>query len=87
MSAIDVHPRIAQRHPEVTPEDVIEAMRGMVRYQQRPSGEWAAVGFDGKGRLVELVYVYNEELDSFLVYHAFTPPTGKMMKELGLERR
>ena len=27
-----VYPRVAQRHPEVTPEDVAAAMRGMISY-------------------------------------------------------
>lgn len=86
MSHIDVHPRVSERHHEISEEDVRAAMRNMIRYQQRDSGEYAAVGFDGKNRFIELVYVYNDELDSFLVYHAFTPPTGKMLRELGLER-
>lgn len=42
-------------------------MRGMLRYKQRPSGEWLAVGLDGRGRLVELVYQYDED-DVFSSY-------------------
>ncbi len=38
-------------------------MRGMIRYKQRSAGEWIAVGLDGKNRLVELVYQYDEEDD------------------------
>lgn len=86
MSNIDVHPRVSERHPEIADEDVRAAMRNMIRYQLRDSREYAAVGFDGRNRFIELVYVYNEELDSFLVYHVFTPPTGKVLRELGLER-
>lgn len=86
MSAIGVHPRITQRHPEVTGEDVAAAMRGMIKYTQRPGGEWVAVGLDGKNRLVELVYQYDEEEDFFFVFHGMTPPSGKTLRELGLER-
>lgn len=86
MSAIGVHPRVAQRHPEVTPDDVAAAMRGMISYRQRPTGEWLAVGLDGKGRLVELVYQYDDEEDFFFVFHGMTPPSGKTLRELGLER-
>jgi hypothetical protein len=86
MSQIGVHPRIAQRHPEITGDDVSAAMRSMIRYKQRSSGEWLAVGMDSRCRLVELVYLYDEEDDFFFVYHGMTPPSGKTLKELGLER-
>ncbi len=86
MSEIGVHPRIMQRHPDVCEEDVVVAMRSMIRYKQRESGEWLAVGVDAKVRLVELVYVYDDETDFFFVFHGMTPPSGKTLKELGLER-
>ena len=86
MSEILVHPRISQRHPEVKPEDVISAMRGMFAYAQRPTGEWIAVGLDNRSRLIELVYQYDEEDDIFFVFHGMTPPSKKTYRELGLER-
>lgn len=43
MSQIGVHPRISERHPEVSDADVMAAMRSMIRYKQRESGEWIAV--------------------------------------------
>ena len=46
MSHIDIHPRIEQRHPEIKPQDVYDAVRGMVSYTRRESGEWVGVGFD-----------------------------------------
>lgn len=87
MSSIGVHPRVAKRHPGITDEDVVAAMRSMIRYKQRSSGEWLAVGLDGNSRLVELVYQYDEEEDFFFVFHGMTPPSGKTLRELGLERR
>lgn len=86
MSQIGVHPRIAERHPEVTDEDVVAAMRSMIRYKQRKTGEWLAVGMDAHNRLVELVYIYDADDDFFFVYHGMTPPSGKTLRELGLER-
>ena len=86
MSSIGVHPRIARRHPEVSADDVVAALRGMIRYKQRSSGEWLAVGLDSKDRLVELVYQYDVEEDFFFVFHGMTPPSGKTLRELGLER-
>ena len=86
MSAIGIHPRVSKRHPEISDNDVVAAMRGMIRYQQRVSGEWLAVGFDDRGRLLELVYQYDEDEDFFFVFHGMTPPSGKTLRELGLER-
>lgn len=86
MSQIGVHPRISRRHPEVAEADVISAMRSMIRYKQRGSGEWIAVGMDSRNRLVELVYIYDADDDCFFVYHGMTPPSGKTLRELGLER-
>ncbi len=58
----------------------------MIRYKQRNSGEWVAVGTDSRNRLVELVYIYDDEEDLFFVYHGMTPPSSKTLRELGLER-
>ena len=65
MSQIGVHPRISRRHPEVSEADVMAAMRSMIRYKQRESGEWIAVGTDSRSRLVELVYIYDADDDYF----------------------
>lgn len=86
MSAIGVHPRVHERHPEVVDEDVADAMRSMLRYVQRESGEWVAVGLDSNGRLLELVYTYDAEDDFFFVFHGMTPPSSRTLKELGMER-
>lgn len=86
MSQVGVHPRIARRHPDVCESDVVAALRSMIRYKRRDTEEWLAVGTDAKSRLVELVYIYDEDEDYFFVYHGMTPPSGKTLRELGLER-
>lgn len=86
MSQIGVHPRIHRRHPDVIDDDVVAAMRSMIAYTHRDGGEWLAVGVDSRNRLVELVYVYDEDDDFFFVYHGMTPPSGKTLRELGMER-
>ena len=86
MSTIGVHPRIHKRHSEITDDDVIAAMRNMIRYKQRESGEWLAVGLDEKNRLIELVYHYDDHDDFFLVFHGMTPPSSKTYRELEMER-
>jgi hypothetical protein len=59
-------------------------MRGMNLYKHHPTGERLAVSLDE--RLVELVYQYDEEDDFLFVFHGMTPPSGKTLRELGLER-
>jgi hypothetical protein len=86
MNEIGVHPRVSRRHPEIRDEDIVAAMRSMIRYKQRKSGEWLAVGMDARGRLLEMVYAYDEEEGFFFVFHGMTPPSGKVLGELGLER-
>lgn len=85
---IFVHPRIMERHPDISENDVLVAFENYVRLQHRsePNSEQAiAVGFDSKGRLLEMVAVSKGE--DYLVYHAMTPPTKKMLDELGISRR
>ena len=86
MNKVNVHPRIAEHSPEISPQDVSVAMRSMNRYVQMPRGEWLAVGSDAQGRLIELAYVYDAVADSFTVFHAATPPSVAVLKELGLGR-
>lgn len=85
---IFVHPRIMERHPDISETDVLAAWENFVRMEHRsePNNQHAAaIGFDKKGRLLEMVAVAKDE--DYLVYHAMTPPTKKILAELGLSRR
>jgi predicted glycosyltransferase len=82
MSQIIVSSRIKKRHPNVNDEDVVHAFKSMLRHKQREGDEYIAIGVDSKGRILELVYIYNFEHDFFLVYHALVPPTKKTLSEL-----
>ena len=79
---IIVLPRIYERHG-ICAEDVEEAMKSMIKFQQRDSGAFIALGFDRSGRQLELVYDYDEDANSFTVFHAMQA-TKKFLKELGL---
>jgi hypothetical protein len=83
---VQVHPRVTQRHPEVTTADVIEAFEGTLRSRARETQpvQWVGVGTDAGGRLLEYVAV-EEEPDGWLVFHAM-PATKKVMTEVGLRR-
>lgn len=86
MDRLIVDERITRRHHELSDEDVTAAMRQMVAYKQRATGEWLAVGIDSRGRLLELVYLFYPEEGAFYMFHAMTPPSRKTLKELRIER-
>ena len=82
MSQIIVSSRINKRHPNIAEEDVVHAFKSMLRHKQRGGDEYVTIGADSKGRILEMVYIYNFEHDFFLVYHALIPPTKKTLNEL-----
>ena len=58
--ALIVHPRVALRHPEIAEEDAKNVWEGAIvstpRLNDNPD-EYIALGFDGNGRLLEVVAV------------------------------
>ena len=84
--AVAIHPRVCERHPELTDEDVLAAWANCLRSSHRSLGtleDHVALGLDGKGRAIEMIAVLQPD-DSWLIYHAMTPPTQKVLRELGL---
>ena len=83
-----VHPRVFERHPELSEEDILGAwgacIRAVPRLDKDPN-EYIAIGSDSKGRLIEMIA---QKVDSgfWIIYHAFTPPTIKALRELGMTR-
>ena len=70
-----VHPRVHQQHPEILDQDVIEAWENYWRMRPRLSVDptrYEAVGFDPKGRLLEMVAVVERRRDGevYRVFHA-----------------
>lgn len=81
-----VHPRVNERHPEISDKDVQCAWEGMVCHAfriDRECQELIGVGMDSRGRLVEMVARKLED-GSWCVYHAMSPPSKKTLNELGL---
>ena len=87
--SVIVHPRVHDRHPDIDEDDVKVAWMGAIvstlRLGKNPS-EYVALGFDAKGRLLELVAVRTNNAD-WVVFHAMTPPSEETFRELGIERR
>jgi hypothetical protein len=83
--SITVHPRVRQRHPEITQEDVAAAWRNKIVLVTRtfgPPDTFAAAGMDSKGRLLEMIGISMED-GSVTVYHAMKL-TEKLRQELSL---
>lgn len=83
---IVVHSRITRRHPDVTKQDVQTAWIRQVKRQVREGlhpTQIAAVGFDDKGRLLQMVATYDPNIDTVLIFHAMRA-TKSLLKELGL---
>lgn len=83
-----VHERVTRRHPELTEEDVRLAWKNAFVVQERREGVpndrvLIALGADARGRMLELIAAEQPE-GSILVFHAMTPPSGKMLFELGV---
>lgn len=84
-----VHDRILKRHPGIEKQDVINAWNNLVCKSRRMDGNeeyYSAVGFDRKGRALEMIALETFE-GYWFVFHAMTPPTKKILKELGLSER
>lgn len=80
--------RIFERHPELSRHDVEVAWDNAACHMPRLDGrpfECMAIGFDTHGRAVEMIGRRNQAGD-WVVYHAFTPPTRKALREMGLGR-
>ena len=85
MKGVVVHPCVMERHPELSEDDVREAWEGYVRMARRDNGQVVALGFDGRGRAIEMVA--KGMGGDYLIYHAITPPTINALRELGMNRR
>lgn len=81
-----VHPRVTERHPEITARDVTDAFENTLRSRARDTHpvQWVGVGADANGRLLEYIAVENEP-DGWLVFHAMSATT-KVLIEVGLRR-
>lgn len=89
MDEVAVHPRVMERHPDLSEEDVLAAWEGCLRSRPRidvDAVEYIAIGCDARGRLVEMV-AREVGGGTWLIYHALTPPTRKALLELGMTRR
>ncbi|MCL2483226.1 MAG: hypothetical protein FWF43_07410 [Propionibacteriaceae bacterium] len=83
---IRVHPRVAAKRPEITPEDVRVVFTGALRSRPRDTDpvQWVGVGIDTNGRLLEFIAI-EEPSEEWLVFHVM-PATKSVLLELGLRR-
>lgn len=75
--------RVFRRHPELAEPDVRSAWNARIKTQYRLSDErpyLVAVGVASSGRPIELIAFEDEE--DIVIFHALTPPTKKLLREL-----
>lgn len=81
-----IHGRVIQRHPELNEEDVLYAWRHFACTAIRfPREREIRIGFDSHGRGIEMAGSMTSE--GWLIYHAVTPPTQRMLVEIEKARR
>lgn len=81
-----VHPRVAERYPEIEPQDVEAAWVRSYESVRRPDENvWIVLGFDRRGRRLEVIG--RVQGGAWLLFHAFTPPTKKILRETEQIRR
>lgn len=84
MDEIIVHPH-SLKHG-LSEDEVVHAWNNFARRRPRGEDYLVALGFDSKGREVELVAAVLAD-GSLLLFHAKVPATKKFKKELGYARR
>ena len=75
--------RVNERHPDVSEYSALVAWRNVVRFMPREGTDplrYVAVGYDDRGRLLEMVAVLDES-DRWHVFHAMKA-TPKVLREL-----
>ena len=77
--------RVHERHPNLSEQDVKDALHSVLFDVRRADGTWMAIGLDRRGRNVELLY--SESDGTVVIYHALTPPTKKFRHEIEELRR
>lgn len=88
MNLIAIHPH-AFKHG-LTEDEIEHVWRNAFEWARRDRDdgkiEYALVGIDNSGRLVELV-ARRCGNEGYIVFHAQTPPTRRTLNELGLNGR
>lgn len=89
MGELIIHPRVLERHPQLSEEDVRTAWQNAYYEALRPDSpnfpECLWIGTDGSGREIEMVGVPTER--GWLVYHANTPLSKRTRAEVDRARR
>jgi len=71
--SVEVLNRVIDKHRGITREDVISAWNNRIRSQVRLDTdplEYLAAGFDGKGRMLQMVVLHNLLTDEVVIFHA-----------------
>ena len=89
MDWLEIHPRVMQRHPNLSEADILEAWTHSYYERLRPESqnfpEYLWIGFDRHHREIEMVGTQTES--GWLIYHANTPLSKRTRAEIERSRR
>ena len=89
MEELIIHPRVLEKHPQLSEEDVRTAWQNAYYEALRPDSpnfpEYLWIGADGNGREIEMVGVPTN--GGWLIYHANTPLSKRTRAEVDRARR
>lgn len=77
--------RVTKRHPELSRDEILSAWDGRVKTQFRVDRDkpyLVAVGVAYNGKAIEMIAF--EDGGDTVIFHALTPPTKKLLKEMNL---
>lgn len=86
MGDVVTHPRVFERHLDLTGDDAPGAWDNALRWVTRSRSaldETVAAGIADSGKTLEMAAVVRED-GAWLVYHAMCPPTNGTLREVGL---
>ena len=84
MGDVVIHPRVFERHLDLTEDDVLSAWDNTLRWVIRSRSAFDETVAVGSGKTLEMAAVFRED-GIWLVYHAMCPPTNGTLREVGLK--
>lgn len=89
MPELIIHPRVTQRHPQLSEADIRHAWHHAYYEALRPNSpnfpEYLWIGLDRRGREVEMVGTMTTQ--GWLIYHANTPLSKRVKAEIKRNER
>lgn len=84
---VQVLPRVHERHPDITEQQVRHAWSHIIKSRRRnmvfDPTQYMAIGTDQQGRALEMLAFIDAQRQEWVIYHAM-PASRKAMRELNM---